>query len=388
MNSQLTKQTMKNSKSHSYNQHKLKIVCDKLCDRIEELMEALGIENIKHNGKMFVGNCPIHDGDNKTALNLYPEGESYRGNWKCRTHGCEKVFKSSIIGFIRGVLSNKKYGWQKDTDQTITFEETICFIENFLGNTVSSIQISKVDIDKKRFLSIIKNIVSQKESVVNKVPKIKVRNSLVFPCEYFINRGFSKNILDKYDVGLCTKQGKEMFNRAVVPIYDNENQYMVGCTGRSVFNKCDKCKTYHPEKEACPNEKDKYKYSKWKHSYGFLSENCLYNMWFAKEHISRSAKVILVESPGNVWKLEENNIHNSVAIFGSSLSDRQKILLDGSGAMDIITIMDNDSAGKSAAKSIHEKCKNTYNITNIEISKSDIAEMSFEDIEKEIRPYI
>jgi len=77
-----------------------------------------------------------------------------------------------------------------------------------------------------------------------------------------------------------------------------------------------------------------------------------------------------------------------VAIFGSSMSDRQKIMLDGSGAMTIITIMDNDDAGKKAAESIKNKCKNTYNILNIEISKSDIAEMTTDEINNEIKRII
>ena len=49
---------------------------------------------------------------------------------------------------------------------------------------------------------------------------------------------------------------------------------------------------------------------------------------FAKEFIKESGIVILVESPGNVWRLEEAGVHNSVAIFGSSLADRQKMILD------------------------------------------------------------
>ena len=55
--------------------------------------------------------CPIHQGDNSSALNLYIEGDSYRANWKCRTHQCEKTFKGSILGFTRGLLSYQKYNW-------------------------------------------------------------------------------------------------------------------------------------------------------------------------------------------------------------------------------------------------------------------------------------
>jgi len=375
-------------KSRSYDQNKLKIVCDRLCDDIENLLQALDIEDIKSNGKMLVGNCPIHDGDNKTAFNLYPDGEFYRGNWKCRTHNCDQVFKSSIIGFIRGVLSNKKHNWRNTGDKTISFDETMEFIEGFLGHGLNKIQISKDHIEKNKFSSIIRNLIGNNEEKIEFPSRHSVKQSLIFPCDYFINRGFSKEILEKYDVGVCVKPEKEMYNRAVVPVYDQSYKYMVGCSGRSIFNKCDKCSSFHDINTSCPDDATKWKYCKWKHNNGFLSQNHLYNLWFAKDYIKESTKVILVESPGNVWRLEEAGIHNSVAVFGSNLSDRQKILLDGSGAMTIITIMDNDEAGQNASKAILEKCKNTYNIVNISISKPDVAEMTISEIEKEIKVYL
>jgi 5S rRNA maturation endonuclease (ribonuclease M5) len=380
--------TLMHKQSRSFDQNKLKVMCDKLCDQFDELLEVLEIDDIKYNGKMYVGNCPIHDGDNKTAFNLYPDGDSYRGNWKCRTHGCDKVFKGSIIGFIRGVLSNRNLKWKSSGDKIVSFEKTVSFIEEFLGNKLDKITVSKTDIEKNKFSNIIKNLVNNDETASNLISRSHIRKSLTFPCTYFINRGFSKETLEKYDVGICDRQNKEMYNRAVVPIYDHDHKFMVGCSGRSIFDKCEKCSSYHDHSESCPEEKDKWKFSKWKHNYGFLSQNHLYNMWFAKKYIAESSKVVLVESPGNVWRLEEAGIHNSVAIFGSNLSDKQKILLDGSGAMTIIVIMDNDEAGKNASKAIYDKCKNTYNIVNINISKADIAEMTIEEINKEIKEYL
>lgn len=163
---------------------------------------------------------------------------------------------------------------------------------------------------------------------------------------------------------------------------------MVGCTGRSIYEKCNTCKCYHNPTEECPHEDYRWKYSKWKHNTDFKSQNHLYNLWFAKEHILNSNTVIIVESPGNVWKLEENNIHNSVAIFGSSLSDRQKMLLDSSGAMNMIILTDNDEAGKKAADQIKLKCQNTYRIFIPKISKSDVGEMSTQEINQEIKPLL
>jgi DNA primase len=114
----------------------------------------------------------------------------------------------------------------------------------------------------------------------------------------------------------------------------------------------------------------------------------LYNYWYAKEFIKKTFVVVLVESPGNVWRLEESGIHNSVALFGSSLKDKQKILLDISGAMTIITIMDSDDAGKKAAAQIQTKCNKTYNVINLTIDYPDVAEMSIESIKKDILPTI
>ena len=374
--------------SHSYNQDQLKIVCDKLCDNIDSLLGALDIEEeLKLNGKMLAGNCPIHNGDNKSAFNLYPDGETYRGNWKCRTHNCEKVFKGSIIGFIRGVLSNKKLGWSKSGDPTVSFKDTMVFIQSFLGDDLKKIKISKKEKEKKQFSYLVQNITNNQtnENHICKISRHNVRQSLDIPAQYFVDRGFNSKILDSYDVGLCDKPEKEMYNRAVVPIYDHDYKFIIGCSGRSIFDKCDSCKCYHNPKDNCPSDENKWKYPKWKHNKDFKSQNYLYNFWKAKSHILQSGTVIVVESPGNVWRLEEAGIHNSVAIFGSSMSDRQKILLDGSGAMTIITIMDNDDAGKKAAIAIHQKCKNTYNVINVSISKPDVADMTIEEINQQIK---
>lgn len=379
-------------KSPSYNQTQLKIICDKLCDRIEDLLDALHIEYRHANRNMITMSCPIHNGDNKSALNIYHEGDSYRGNWKCRTHGCEKVFKGSIIGFIRGVISTKKYSWSNNGDKVCSFNEAMEFAKNFLGDISVNITEANKDHEKNTFARIVQNF-SNGASGTEKDDKPKltrsvVRSVLKIPAEYYIHRGYSSEILDKYDIGLCDRPNKEMTNRIVAPIYDDKREYVVGCTGRSVFEKCQSCNHYHDNTEDCPNEYSLYKFSKWKHSSGFKSQNHLYNIWFAKQHIQQSTTAIIVESPGNVWRLEEAGIHNSVAIFGSSMSDRQKIILDASGAMTIVVLTDNDEAGDKAAEQIISKCQNTYKIIRPKIIRSDIGEMTIEEINQYIKPIL
>lgn len=381
--------TLMKKKSRSFDQDKLKIVCDDLCDNIESLFDSFGLD-YKTNHKMITMSCPIHGGDNASAINIYPNGDNYRGNWKCRTHNCELHFKGSIIGFIRGIISNQKYGWSKPGDNVCSFQEALDYATSFLQKDYSKIKISRVEKDKKAFTNVVGYINNQQTvtEVAKKITREQVLKSIQIPAQYYLDREYSKEILVKYDVGLCTNPDKEMFNRVVVPVYDNNYSYVVGCTGRSVFEKCNNCSSYHNTTSSCPKPEYAWHFPKWKHNSSFKSQNYLYNFWFAKDHIIESGTAIIVESPGNVWRLEENGIHNSVGIFGSSLSDRQKILLDSSGAMNLVVLTDNDDAGRKAAEQIKNKCQNTYRIFIPQISKNDIGEMSKDEIELEIKQYI
>lgn len=383
----MTQRLMK-KKSPLNDQHKLKAICDELCDNIEPLFQSLGIEDYKLSNKMITSHCPIHMGDNSSALNLYHSGDHYRGNWKCRTHNCEQIFKGSIIGFVRGIISREKYNWNKDGDDTCSFKEAVDFCLNFLKKDIQEFKVSNKFKDKITFTNIVNCV--QKTTTISStnITRNQVKKMLQYPCSYFIDRGFDPNTLDKYDVGICNKPEKPMYNRAVVPVYDEDYKFLVGCTGRSIFEKCDKCKGYHSINNLCPEPNDVWKFPKWKHNMDFKSQNYLYNFWFAKEHIKNMRYVIIVESPGNVWRLEESGIHNSVAIFGSSLSNKQKMILDTSGAMSLILLMDNDDAGQKAAQQITDKCNRTYNVYNIKIDYPDIAAMSKETIQSEILPQI
>lgn len=379
--------TMTKTKSHLNDQLKLKIICDEVCDNIEALLDSFAID-YRVQSKMIVMPCPIHGGDNASALNLYPEGESYRGNWKCRTHNCEKVFMGSILGFIRGIISSNNFGWRKPGDKMASFQEAVDYALQFIKQDLSNIYISKTDREKKQFTNVINYLNKPEEKNISRVTREQIIKSLTIPAQYYLDRHYSSKILCKYDVGLCDRPGKEMTDRVVVPIYDNNYTYMVGCSGRSIYEKCPQCKSYHNPTNSCPSSEDSWKYCKWKHNIDFKSQNHLYNFWFAKEHILSSSTAIIVESPGNVWRLEENGIHNSVGIFGSSLSDRQKIILDSSGAMNIVILTDNDEAGNKAAEQIKNKCQNTYRIFIPKISKNDIGEMNSDEINNEIKTFL
>jgi len=224
-------------KSRSFDQEKLKIVCDELCDNIDGLLDSFDLE-YRINNRLITMCCPIHNGDNTSAINIYPEGERYRGNWVCRTHNCEKIFKGSIIGFIRGILSSRKYNWSKEGDDTCSFQEALNYATSFLKKDFSKIKISKTDKEKKTFTNVVSYL--NKEPIVSesKITREHIIKSIKIPAEYYISRDYSSDILKKYDVGLCENPDKPMRDRVVVPIYDtsySDGQYKKTATHQELL---------------------------------------------------------------------------------------------------------------------------------------------------------
>ena len=55
-----------------------------------------------------------------------------------------KVFKSSIIGFIRGCLSHHN-GWSKPNDPMVSFDDALKFAINFSKQDISKITNNYLD---------------------------------------------------------------------------------------------------------------------------------------------------------------------------------------------------------------------------------------------------
>ena len=379
----MTMTTYPSRESHKYNdQAKLNALTALAVQNIERIYGYFGTEISYRNDILIKSSCFTHGGDNPTALNLYYNGD-IRVHYKCRTHQCEDLFGSSLISLVRGGLSRTRYKWKVNGDREATFNETVDFLLKITAQNFDSLssEHASIDGDKLQFSSLVSGF-TMPESALTGIRRDFYRSKVEIPSSYYLQRGYSIEVLDKYDVGTCKRPRKALYQRAVVPVYDDSGDIILGFTGRSVFSECSKCKHYHDPDKEC------HFFPKWKHTSGFQKENCLYNYWYAKESILESGVVVLVESPGNVWRLEEAGIHNSVAIFGAHLSQNQKKIIDSSGALSIVCLLDNDEAGLSGTKKIHEQCSKMYRLYFPELDVNDIGDMSVDIVTSDIKPLI
>jgi hypothetical protein len=363
-----------------------------VCYRLDDLFEKLEV-NLRHSGKAYTGCCPIHGGDNYSAISLYPEGYSLPGYWKCRTHFCEQVFQPTIIGFTRGVLSHKYYNWtldSKKSEDMAPFNKVIEWLCKFLGQSWDSIKVDPKAVEIHKFATQVQSFKRMIEKETQ-ITKELIRQHLEIPAKYYLEweprrqPPYKPETLDHFDVGLCNKPGKEMYNRVVVPFYDDSGTRMLGCTARSLHEKCEACKLYHNPASQCPSKAEKGLYPKWRHSGN--PGSTLYNWWHAKHKVRETGKLILVEGPGDVWRLWEAGIENAVAMFGAGLTDEQQIVIERSGAMNISIVRDNDATGEMSEAKLKDELS-FYKLRFIvpPAGYKDVGAMPTELVQKEIIP--
>jgi hypothetical protein len=346
-----------------------------LCQKLPLLLNELGVQFSQETQCRYAGCCPIHEGDNSTALTIYKGGQ-VPGKWVCRTRHCEETFKRTILGFVRGMLSRRKFGWSKAGDNTVSFPETVRWCCSFLGQELANLKVDLVALEKRGFADSVELLVEPPKNAGQGMPRNEVRKRLEIPAPYFLGRGYSPQVLDRFDVGTCLTRGKAMSNRVVVPVYDTDHQYCVGVLGRSIFEKCETCGYYHGPGSPCEPVR------KWVNSEELSRDSLLYNYWSAKAHIFETGTAILVEGAPDLWRVVESGYENVVALMGTDMTDRQQILLECAGCLSVTLLLNEDEAGRMAKERIRKKLGKTYCIRQPHFDGKDLGEKPVDEVRK------
>lgn len=314
----------------------------------------------------YSGVCPLHgSADNPNAFHI-----NERGHFKCYSHECHNVFRpANIFGLCRGLLSKHKCGWSSKGDPIYNYEDTVKFLKS-LGH-----QHKQTNSDVKDTIKFIKKRKKTRSQLVQ--INDSFLNLVEIPSKYYLGRSYLPATLIKYRVGDCLYSGAgALYGRAVVPIWQHGR--LIGYTARShADDKCSYCKQYHIQEIKCSN-----KSPKWIHTPGISTSHLLYNLDFAKSAILENNKCILVEGPGDIWRLEESGINYGLAILGKELSLTQQRLLFRLNVGEVVLALDGDGPGQTAATNIYNQLKQYVKTRISKPTAKDIGEMSAEEIRK------
>tara|TARA_Y100000310_G_scaffold341846_1_gene442435 strand:+ start:513 stop:1421 length:909 start_codon:yes stop_codon:yes gene_type:complete len=182
---------------------------------------------------------------------------------------------------------------------------------------------------------------------------------------YWLKRGINKETLDLFGGGVA-KEGR-MKSRYVFPIFNSRGK-LIGLSGRCIL-------------------KDSGKRPKWKHM-GKKSD-WRYPFQTNLETVKTKREVILIESIGDMLSLWDQNVENTLVIFGLDISIPMLNSLIKLDPQKITIALNNDGkkngAGNVAAEKLNNKLKKYFDFHQIKIClppEGDFGDMTREEIEE------
>jgi DNA primase len=330
---------------NEFNKNDIKEIKDWAHQHIKAIFQHFGLK-LGDRGRYLTACCPVPyhpgNGDNPRAFVW-----SYdKNSWKCYTHGCQEDTGSDIIGFV---MSMKE----------VAFPIAIKYLQQLKNGELKNVSVEPL---------ITKQEAVEENRIIN-----RDKLNLLMPDKYFRGRGIDQRILALHKVGYWQKTGTFMDRRAIVPVFDIDSN-LVGFSGRLTIDGEDLEKTEQP---------------KWVHGKDFVTRKAglfnkmslLYNLNNAKDLITKTKKVYIVEGPIDCWKMQMAGINNVVATLGIGISFEQIQLLVRLGVETIVLCYDADSAGTKGALRVYEQLKNLFIVEINQPKKGkDFGEMNTKDI--------
>lgn len=267
--------------------------------------------------------------------------------WQCFTHRCHLVNGSDVFALVQSVLK-------------CSFNQAIQWILGVIDKNLDEVK----DLDPEEALKLQQIIQKRSELVRHKRMEDELLQHLE-PSVYFKTRGFSDEVIQEFKCyGEWHKPGTYGEGRAMVPVYDPIDGYLIAFTGRLLDDS--QIETWRPKWMHCLNYAERRKKSADRtDEERFHASSVLFNLHRAKEHMSDPRTIILVEGPGDVMRMWEAGLKNTVAVLGTSFSRHHKTLLHKVGCRRVINAMDGDEAGKKASSTAEKLCKDYFEYSSV-----------------------
>jgi 5S rRNA maturation endonuclease (ribonuclease M5) len=315
-------------------------------DDISVLLDDLDLEYMQVSDNIFMS-CPIHEGsDNKQGVSI----SLTRHTWRCWTRGCHEDYQTDIFGFVKGVL---------DTESFSDALRYICRLYDVDGAKTKE-GGKKEPVKDERFKHLMRAIRSKRD-IVSPVESSTGPIETLSTSPYFERRGFKRSTLSHFGVKDCSDNMSPMRHRSIIPI--TFSGVRVGHIARS------------SKQWLTP----KYLFSE-----GLRKTDYLYNYDNAVSMAQDKSCMFLVEGQGDVWRLHETGVQNTVGLFGKDISETQKLLLIRSGVTILVVLTDNDQAGRESKIKIKRDMGRLFNLVFPKMHTKDLGDMSIERVQEQI----
>ena len=309
-----------------------------ILSRIDIIDIVGGFVKLKKRGANYLGLCPFHN-EKTPSFTVSPVKEIY----KC--FGCGR--SGNTISFL---MEHEKY----------SYVETLRWLANRYNIEIEETEASpEIKLQQQ---------VAESLFIINNFGQ-KYFSDILFNSEegrnvglsYLNERGFSEDIIQKFQIGYCLEQRDAFAKAALAKQYNPEFLQKSGLVvmrdeklldnyrGRIIFpvhNQTGKIIGFGARIIRSNDKAPKYINTPENEIY--VKSKILYGSYFARQAIDRSDECLLVEGYTDVVSLHQAGIENVVASGGTSLTQDQLRLIK-KYTSNLTIIYDGDSAGIKAA---------------------------------------
>lgn len=315
-----------------------KATVDKIIDTAEIVDVIQDFITLKKRGVNYIGNCPFHN-EKTPSFTVSPA----KGIYKC--FGCGAAGNS--VKFVMDV-------------EHLSYPEALKHLAKkyhieILEKEYTKEEQGKIDV---RESSLIVSAFAQKyfTEILHTHKEGKA-----IGLSYFKERGFTDQIIEKFQLGYCLDKKEEFTNEAIKQGYQLEFLTKTGLTIQKDDWKVDRFnarvmfpihnvsgKTIAFGGRTLRKDKSIAKYLNSPESEIYSKRNVLYGLFFAKKEIIKKDTCYLVEGYTDVISMHQAGIENVVASSGTALTIEQ-IRLIRRFTNNITILYDGDNAGINAS---------------------------------------
>ncbi len=304
-----------------------------------DIVEIVGqFVRLKKRGANYLANCPFH---NEKTPSFSVSGT--KGLYKC--FGCGKG--GNVVSFIQ-------------EHEKLTYPETIHWLADFY-----KIQIEETERTPEQQQ---KQLVEESLRILNEYAALYFQDTLLNDEEgqaiglsYFKQRGFRKEIIDKFRLGYCLESHDAFYKASKLKGYKPEliekagliknrnGNYHDVYSGRVIFPIQSMTGRILGFGARILKSNDRApKYINTPENELYIKSRVLYGMYQSRQAIGKQDECFLVEGYTDVISLHQGGVENVVSSSGTSLTEDQ-LRLVGQLTKNLTILYDGDAAGVKAA---------------------------------------
>lgn len=318
-----------------------------------DIVDVLGqFIRLKKRGANYIANCPFHN-EKTPSFNVSPA----KGIYKC--FGCGKA--GDVVTFVQ-------------EHEKLTYPEAIRWIADYYKIALEETERSPEQIVQQQ--------AGESLRILNEFAANYFYDTLfnseegqVVGLGYFKQRGFRKEIIDRFRLGYNPERGDQFFREATSKGYTTEMLEKAGLAKNrnGIYHDVYRGRVIFPIQgmtgrvlgfgaRVLKTTEKAPKYINTPENELYIKSKVLYGMYQSRQAIGKLDECLLVEGYTDVISLHQGGVENVVASSGTSLTEDQLRLI-GQLTKNLTILYDGDPAGiKAALRGLDMALSQSFNV--------------------------